>query len=35
VLPPPEVRPEWFDGVTRVGITTGASTPEFLVTEAV
>ena len=30
-----EVKPEWFEGATRVGITAGASTPEFLVTEAV
>lgn len=30
-----EIRSEWFDGVSRVGITAGASTPEFLVHEAV
>jgi len=30
-----EVKPEWLEGATRVGITAGASTPEFLVTEAV
>ncbi len=30
-----EIRREWFEGVTRVGITAGASTPEFLVHEAV
>lgn len=30
-----EVKPEWFEGASRVGITAGASTPEFLVTEAV
>jgi 4-hydroxy-3-methylbut-2-enyl diphosphate reductase len=30
-----EIEPEWFTGVKRVGITAGASTPEFLVREAV
>ncbi len=30
-----EVKPEWLEGATRVGITAGASTPEVLVTEAV
>lgn len=30
-----EIKPEWFEGATRVGITAGASTPEFLVHEAV
>ncbi len=30
-----EVKPEWFEGASRVGITAGASTPELLVTEAV
>jgi 4-hydroxy-3-methylbut-2-enyl diphosphate reductase len=30
-----EIKPEWFEGVSRVGITAGASTPEFLVHEAV
>ena len=30
-----EIKPEWLEGVTRVGITAGASTPEFLVHEAV
>jgi len=30
-----EIEPQWFEGVTRVGITAGASTPEFLVREAV
>jgi 4-hydroxy-3-methylbut-2-enyl diphosphate reductase len=30
-----EIRPEWFKNATRVGITAGASTPEFLVHEAV
>src|SRR6266508_2495788 len=30
-----DIRPEWLDGVRRVGITAGASTPEALVTEAV
>lgn len=29
------IKPEWFDGVSRVGITAGASTPEFLVDEAI
>ena len=28
---PEELRPEWFVGVERVGITSGASTPELLV----
>jgi 4-hydroxy-3-methylbut-2-enyl diphosphate reductase len=30
-----DIRPEWLEGARRVGITAGASTPEFLVTEAV
>ena len=30
-----EIKPEWLDGAARVGITAGASTPEYLVTEAV
>ncbi len=30
-----EIKPEWLEGVTRVGITAGASTPEFLIHEAV
>jgi 4-hydroxy-3-methylbut-2-enyl diphosphate reductase len=30
-----EIEGQWFEGVTRVGITAGASTPEFLVREAV
>ena len=30
-----EIKPEWFKSGTRVGITAGASTPEFLVHEAV
>ena len=30
-----EIKPEWFLSGTRVGITAGASTPEFLVHEAV
>jgi 4-hydroxy-3-methylbut-2-enyl diphosphate reductase len=30
-----EIKPEWFKNATRVGITAGASTPEFLVHEAV
>jgi 4-hydroxy-3-methylbut-2-enyl diphosphate reductase len=28
-----ELRPEWFEGVTTVGVTSGASVPERLVTE--
>jgi 4-hydroxy-3-methylbut-2-enyl diphosphate reductase len=30
-----DIRPDWLDGVRRIGITAGASTPEVLVTEAV
>jgi 4-hydroxy-3-methylbut-2-enyl diphosphate reductase len=30
-----DIRPEWLDGHTRVGVTAGASTPEFLVREVV
>jgi len=30
-----DIRPEWLAGVTRVGITAGASTPEMLVAQAV
>ncbi len=30
-----DIKPEWLDGATRVGITAGASTPEFLVHETV
>jgi 4-hydroxy-3-methylbut-2-enyl diphosphate reductase len=30
-----DIRPEWLAGVTRVGVTAGASTPEFLVREVV
>jgi 4-hydroxy-3-methylbut-2-enyl diphosphate reductase len=30
-----DIRPEWLEGVGRVGVTAGASTPEFLVTEVV
>lgn len=30
-----EIRPEWLAGATTVGITSGASTPDFLVQEAV
>ena len=30
-----EIEPSWFESVKRVGITAGASTPEFLVREAV
>jgi 4-hydroxy-3-methylbut-2-en-1-yl diphosphate reductase len=30
-----DIRPEWLDGVGRVGITAGASTPEVLVTQTV
>jgi 4-hydroxy-3-methylbut-2-enyl diphosphate reductase len=28
-----EVRPEWLDGVTTVGVTSGASVPEILVSD--
>ncbi|MBI3456257.1 MAG: 4-hydroxy-3-methylbut-2-enyl diphosphate reductase [Candidatus Rokubacteria bacterium] len=30
-----DIRPEWLEGVSRVGVTAGASTPEFLVHEVV
>jgi 4-hydroxy-3-methylbut-2-enyl diphosphate reductase len=30
-----DIQPEWLDGVRRVGITAGASTPEALVTQAI
>jgi 4-hydroxy-3-methylbut-2-enyl diphosphate reductase len=30
-----DIRPEWLDGHSRVGVTAGASTPEFLVREVV
>jgi 4-hydroxy-3-methylbut-2-enyl diphosphate reductase len=30
-----DIRPEWLEGRTRVGVTAGASTPEFLVAEVV
>jgi 4-hydroxy-3-methylbut-2-enyl diphosphate reductase len=30
-----DIRPEWLEGVKRVGVTAGASTPEVLVTETV
>ena len=30
-----DIRPEWLDGAARVGVTAGASTPEFLVSEVV
>jgi 4-hydroxy-3-methylbut-2-enyl diphosphate reductase len=30
-----DIRPEWLDGCVRVGVTAGASTPEFLVREVV
>jgi 4-hydroxy-3-methylbut-2-enyl diphosphate reductase len=30
-----DVRSEWLEGAHRVGVTAGASTPEFLVTEVV
>jgi 4-hydroxy-3-methylbut-2-enyl diphosphate reductase len=30
-----DIRPEWLDGSRRVGVTAGASTPEFLVTQVV
>src|SRR5215472_3590136 len=30
-----DIRPEWLEGCGRVGITAGASTPEFLVSEVV
>lgn len=30
-----EIRQEWFDGVTKVGVTAGASTPRWLIDEVV
>src|SRR5439155_201259 len=30
-----DIRPEWLEGARRVGVTAGASTPEFLVAEVV
>ncbi|HZS33737.1 MAG TPA: 4-hydroxy-3-methylbut-2-enyl diphosphate reductase [Methylomirabilota bacterium] len=30
-----DIQPEWLAGVTRIGVTAGASTPEFLVREVV
>jgi 4-hydroxy-3-methylbut-2-enyl diphosphate reductase len=30
-----DIRPEWLEGIRRVGLTAGASTPEVLVSEAV
>ena len=30
-----ELRPEWFEGVTRVGLTAGASAPEILVCQVI
>ena len=30
-----DIRPEWLEGLSRVGVTAGASTPEHLVTEVV
>ena len=30
-----DIRAEWLEGVGRVGVTAGASTPEFLVSEVV
>jgi 4-hydroxy-3-methylbut-2-enyl diphosphate reductase len=30
-----DIRPEWLEGVGRVGVTAGASTPEFLVSQVV
>ena len=32
---PRDIRREWFDGVRRVGVTAGASTPEFLVRQTI
>lgn len=31
---PDELRPEWFEGMTRVGLTAGASTPDVVIDEA-
>ena len=30
-----DIKSEWLDGSKRIGVTAGASTPEFLVTEVV
>jgi 4-hydroxy-3-methylbut-2-enyl diphosphate reductase len=30
-----EVDADWFDGVSRVGITAGASTPDWIINEVV
>jgi 4-hydroxy-3-methylbut-2-enyl diphosphate reductase len=30
-----DIRPEWMTGIRRIGVTAGASTPEFLVREVV
>lgn len=30
-----EIAPEWFDGARRVGVTSGASTPDWVIAEAV
>jgi 4-hydroxy-3-methylbut-2-enyl diphosphate reductase len=30
-----DIRPEWLEGAGRVGVTAGASTPEFLVSQVV
>jgi 4-hydroxy-3-methylbut-2-enyl diphosphate reductase len=30
-----DIRPEWLPGARRIGVTAGASTPEFLVTEVI
>jgi 4-hydroxy-3-methylbut-2-enyl diphosphate reductase len=30
-----ELRPEWFDGIARVGLTAGASAPEVLVQQVI
>lgn len=35
ILGPNEIQPSWFEGVERVGITSGASTPEVSVTAVV
>lgn len=30
-----EIQPEWFDGVTKVGVTAGASTPRWLIDDVI
>ena len=30
---PPDLRPEWFEGVETVGVTAGASTPDYVIEE--